>query len=254
MEGALESRLFERHPDGLKLTHAGEETLEFVRRLNDDISELKRHVAGRDQQVSGVVRLTAAEVVGSVVCRALPGLAARHPQLHIELAISDAMANLERHEVDIAVRVADKPPEQLVGSRLGRSAVGLFASQVYVEEHGRDPKSRHHRWVAWPRAVEHKPAFQWLASRYPDRQEVLRVSSAFCVLEAVRSGVGIAPLALAQAAGEGSLTRLELLPQSCSTAVWLLTHREVRQTARVRAVMDYLGHALRDVRAALEGK
>src|SRR5690606_39786198 len=64
---------------------------------------------------------------------------------------------------------------------------------------GDDLKDGAHAWIDWPKAVEHKPAFQWLHDRYPDRRRVLRASSAGGVLHAVKCGLGVAPLACAQA-------------------------------------------------------
>jgi DNA-binding transcriptional LysR family regulator len=113
----------------------------------------------------------------------------------------------------------------------------------YVERYGVDLPSAMHRWVAWPRAVEHKPAFQWLEAQYPERRTALRVNSANAVQQAVKRGVGIAPLAHSQTIDEPSLICLHDLPGQCSTPVWLLTHKDLQKTAKIRAALDAFGNA-----------
>lgn len=245
LEQALGTRLFERHPTGLKLTRAGEEAAHFGTHLEDEVRDLKIRLARQEQEVQGVLRMTSAEVIGDLTCQLAAQLLQSYPRLELDLKISDAMISVERHEVDVAVRVADAPPENLVGQRVGRSAVGLYASDGYLERFGHDMDAPEHRFVEWPAVIKHKPAFQWLDKHYPRRHKITHCNSANAVLSCVRAGLGIAPLGMAQAVGASDLTLLRRLPADCSTAVWLLTHRDLRNTARVRAALDFLADAFR---------
>jgi DNA-binding transcriptional LysR family regulator len=245
LETALGAKLFERHPTGLKLTAAGEEAARFGDHLDDELRELQIRVASIDQELSGCIRITCADVIAQLGTRLIQEFLAQHHSIHVELTISDAMMSIERHEVDIAMRVADSPPEDLVGKRVGQSAVGLFASSAYVKAHGSCLSDPGHFFVEWPRGLEHKPAFQWLNHRFKDRSIHVRTNSAGAVLSCCRAGLGVAPLGIAQAVYDADLVLLEKLPESCSTSVWLLTHRDMRETARVRAAMDYLALAFK---------
>lgn len=244
LEEALGAKLFERHPTGLELTSAGEEARDFGVYLEEELRDLCVRLARHDTELSGVLRVTAAEVVASTTTRLIGAFALAHPKISVELRISDAMASLERHEVDVAIRVADEPGESLVGRRVGRSQAGLFASRQYVARRGRDLCDETHSFVEWPRAVQHKPAFRWLEARLPRRSQVVRANSASAVLTCVRAGIGIAPLGLDQGSAEADLVLLERLPPDCATNVWLLTHKDLRATARVRALLDYLSSRL----------
>lgn len=240
LEAALGTRLFERHPTGLELTSAGEEARNFGAHLEEELRDLCARLAQHDTELSGVLRVTTAEVIASSSARLIHSFAILHPKITVELRISDAMASVEKHEVDVAIRVADEPGESLVGRRVGRAQVGLFASAEYVARFGRDLCSAEHGFVEWPRAVRHKPAFRWLEERFPSRREVVRTNSASAVLTCVRAGMGIAPLGMAQGRAEADLVLLERLPPDCATDVWLLTHKDLRATARVRALLDHL--------------
>lgn len=253
LEERLGTQLFERIPEGLRLTGPGREVLRAATAMGERVRELEHRVAGLDSRVHGVVRLTVAEIFGNLICECLAPLIDRNPELELELYATDTMVALEQHAAEVALRVADEPPPTLVGRRLARSAVGLYASTDYIHKHGDDMKHDAARFIAWPRAVEGKPAFKWLSERYPERRHALRANSASGVLQAVKSGLGIAPLACVQAIGEPSLVLLKRLPTSCSTQVWLLTHPQVKDLARVRVVIDHLSHALQARRADIEG-
>ncbi|HSC88174.1 MAG TPA: LysR family transcriptional regulator [Polyangiaceae bacterium] len=239
LEFGLGTRLFERHPTGLRLTHAGEEAAKFGTQLEEEMLELRIRLGNLETEPSGLLRVTCAEVVAATSTRLLGDFLAAHPKITAEFHVSDGFLRVERHEVDIAIRVADSPGDQLTGRKVGASAVGLFASRGYVAARGRTLSEPHHAFVEWPRGVEHKPAFRWLDEHYGARTKVLRANSANAVLGCVRAGLGVAPLGLDQGRAEPDLELLEALPADCSTPVWLLTHRDVRSTARVRAALDY---------------
>ena len=243
LEVALATQLFERHPSGLRLTTVGEEVHDLCGRLEQGVTQVTRRVAGHDQRLEGTLRVTSAEVIGQLTCVCLSEFQKNHPAVTIDLRLSDHMANLQRHEVDVALRVADNPPEDLIGKKIGHAGVGLFASHAYVNQNGSDPRDRGQFFIEWPSALSHKPAFAWLDKRVPERRASARIGSASAALEAVRAGLGISLLGVAQAMNEPNLLLIERLPTSCATPVWLLTHSDLRRTARVRAVMDHLTQA-----------
>lgn len=240
LEAALSTQLFERHPTGLRLTQAGEEVEELCGRLDRGVQDLKRRVAGHDQRIEGTLRVTSAEVIAQLVCSLLSGFQENHPAVSLDLHLSDQMVSLERHEVDVAVRVAEHPPENLFGRKVGYAGVGLFASRSYVEQFGSDPLDPVHRFIEWPSALKHKPAFAWYADRVANRRASVRIFSASAALTALRANMGMSVLGLAQAISHPDLVLIERLPESCATPIWLLTHADLRRAARVRALMDYL--------------
>lgn len=241
LEETLSTQLFERHPTGLCLTQAGEEVEELCGRLDRGVRDLKRRVAGHDQRIEGTLRITAAEVVAQAVCGFLSGFQSKHPAVTLDLHLSDQMASLERYEADVAVRVAEHPPENLFGKKVGHAGVGLFASKSYVEKWGCDPLDPVHRFIEWPSALKHKPAFAWYAERARNRSISARIFSATGALTALRADLGMSVLGLAQAVNQPDLVLIERLPASCATPIWLLTHADLRKAARVRALMEHLG-------------
>jgi DNA-binding transcriptional LysR family regulator len=243
LEQALGTALFERHPTGLRLTSAGEEAAQFGTQIEDELRELQIRLTSRDTELRGLLRITSAEVIADLSCRLVANFVEQHPGIRVDMRVSDAMANVEKHEVDLAIRVADAPPENLVGRRVGRSAVGLFASKIYLERQGSNLDDSGHSFVEWPSAIKHKPAFVWLDAHFPGRNKAASSGSAGGVLSCCRAGLGIAPLGIAQARYYPELVLLQPLPISCSTDVWLLTHKDLRKSARVAKALEFLAQA-----------
>ena len=82
---------------------------------------------------------------------------------------------------------------------------------------------------------------------------VYKVNTVPGLVAAVAAGIGIAPLPCMSAEREPSLIRLSEPNADISGTLWLLTHPELRQSPRVRVVMDFLGAELARHRATMEG-
>ncbi|MBL4633111.1 MAG: hypothetical protein JKY56_04520, partial [Kofleriaceae bacterium] len=74
------------------------------------------------------------------------------------------------------------------------------------------------------------------------------------VLELIRAGVGVGFLPCILASADPNLVRIEPTPPVFSTAIWVLTHHDLRYTGRIRAVMSSLGEAIRDQKSLFEAK
>ena len=137
MERRLGTRLFERMPSGLRPTTAGVEVRELALRLRDDIAALERHIGGRDEGNLGAVRLTAPDAVSEYLLpNVLRALCSAHPQLQIDLLVSNEVLPLAQRTADIALRVTSKPAETLRGRQVGALAMAVYASRQLLPRNG----------------------------------------------------------------------------------------------------------------------
>jgi DNA-binding transcriptional LysR family regulator len=132
IEQKLGVRLFERFRDGYSPTSAGDAAASVAARIAEDVLSLERRLSGQDLRPSGIVRITTTDTVGGLLTRHLSALRAAHPEIGLEIAISNVMANLTRREADIAIRPTPEPPETLVGRRIADIAHAIYGSPDYL--------------------------------------------------------------------------------------------------------------------------
>jgi DNA-binding transcriptional LysR family regulator len=256
--GAIEKdlgvRLFDRFRDGYSATPAGEAAAQLAARFADDFVALERRLSGQDLRPSGIVRITTTDTIWTILMRHLPALRAAHPEIRLEITISNAMANLTRREADVAIRPIPEPPDTLVGRRIADIAHALYAAPAYLARQDSRELAAHH-WVGPDDTLATTVIGRWMRANVPDDRIALRVDALPALRDAARAGMGVALLPCYLGDGDDRLRRT--LPGAVSeirSTLWMLTHNDLRRTARIRAVMEFLATALGSERPLLEGR
>lgn len=258
LEKDLGVRLFERTPSGYVLTGTGEEMLTAATRIEEDVVALDRRISGRDYRLSGVIRVTTTDTLGTRFLS--PHLARFHrqyPEIQLELVISNELFSLTKREADVAIRPTQKPPQDLVGRRLSQVAWAVYGSAGYLRERTppttADDLSRH-CIVSGDDSLANLPAPRWLRDHVPDEKVVHRSNSFLTQLSAVKANIGLAVLPCFVADPEDDLARVLPPVPSLVGELWLLTHRDFRHTPRIRAFMEFAADAVASERSLLEGR
>ncbi|WP_417427251.1 LysR family transcriptional regulator [Hoeflea sp.] len=249
-EETLGVRLFERLPTGYALTVAGEETLGIVERIEADVTTLDRMVTGQDLRLSGTVRITATDMLAFWL---LPGHLRRfrseYPGIELEIIVGNEALNLSRRETDIALRIGNSPPETLVGRRVGTLEFAIYGAPDHCAAHpGADLAQQD--WIGFDNA--HAPLIRQFEKFLPGMRPAVRSNSVACAVRLAKAGLGLALLPCAIADLKPDLIRIADLPETFGLDLWLLTHEDLRHTARIRAVMDFLTPALDESLTATE--
>lgn len=244
-EATLGVRLFNRDRFGLTATPAGEAIAALAKEFDESVAELELKLAGTDLKPSGVVRLTTTDTLISVVERYLAEFRETHPEIVLELVISSAFLNLSRRDADIAIRPTTSPPETLVGFRLGKVTYSVYAAKSLLRR-VEDWQSSELPWIGYDDSLAHLTASKWLAETHPDMAVSMRVNSLMSMAAAARQGVGLAVLPDFLAADGSMLVKLQDLPRSTGTDIWMLTHPELRHVSRIHCVIDYFGPRVRE--------
>ncbi|MGD2133982.1 MAG: LysR family transcriptional regulator [Maricaulaceae bacterium] len=249
LEARLGGALVVRGASGASLTPLGEAIADNVRRMAEEAATVSRLAVGGDQSLAGVVTVSAFEGVGD---RALPKLLApllaAHPELEIQLDVAMRSANLAQREADIAVRLGG-PGEQasLIGKRVAEMGRGLYASTAYLDIRGRSEKAEDlaaHDFVWHPPMGKDRWVKDEAGRHVPPKRIAFRTISGAAMLAATEAGMGIGDLFHWRARGRPGLERvlpkIELKP----TEIWIVTHADIRRSARIRAVFDHLADGL----------
>lgn len=250
LERRLGVRLFERRRDGYAPTPAGEEAVAAAAGTLAGLAELERRLAGRDVRPSGSVRITTTDTLVELVVPALAALRRSNPGITVELVTANAFFSLTRRDADIALRPAAAAPEGLVARRIGEVATAVYASRNLAPEVGGTLAMD---WLVPDDSLGHLGSARWIAAHVATERIVLRASSLTALCAAACAGIGVAPLPCFIGDREPGLERVLSPIRDMASALWLLTHPDLRRTARVRAVLDLLAEHLAPHRRLLDG-
>lgn len=247
LEQALGVTLFTRSVRGLVPTEQARALGESARAMARASEVFVRTASGTPGAVAGVVRISVSDFVGVEV---LPAMLARlrsdHPGLLIEIAMSNTMANLIEQEVDIAVRMHPPRQEALVARKVPAIKLGLFAHADYLAARG-EPRTiddlTEHDLIGPDRSPLDLAGLAHLMPGLDRARFAIRTDSHPAQLAAARAGLGIA--IAHQAIG---LRDPDLRPVLADFAIpaldtWIVTHENLRNVPRVRAVFDHLVEA-----------
>jgi DNA-binding transcriptional LysR family regulator len=255
LEQTLGSTLFAHHQTGYLLTDDGKALFAHAERVEDAVLELERVAMGRDLEAHGVVRLATAENIANfVIIPALPAFMARYPGIILELVTGIGSVNLAKHEADLALRL--KRPEQgnVNIKRLGAQHFGLYASRDYLAAFRATGKSfAEIDLITWADGFAFLPMTGWVNDLLDGRGPRLRTSSLFAQVVAVREGLGAAVLPCFIADGDPVFERIEVSGDPVTQDLWLVIHRDLAASSRVRAVATFIEELISSQRKRFEG-
>lgn len=248
LEAALRVPLFTRSSSGLMPTDVALALRTHAEAMESTADALARAATSFGEDVRGVVRISASDVVGVEV---LPPIVARlrqrHPALTVELALTNRVQDLLRREADIAVRMTRPGQTQLIARHIGGIELGLHAHRDYLARCGtprdagelvRHALIGHDRPTAFIRQI---------AKSFPgfDRGAfALRTDSDLAQLALIRCGAGIGACQAALAKRDPALVRV--LPKAFAGRLdmWVTMHEDLRGSPRCRAAFDALAEGL----------
>ncbi len=238
IEARLGVALFERHRHGYTPTLAGEDLAATAERVQRDIDGVERRLVGQDSRLSGTLRITTTDTLfAGLLSPVCASFRKRHPDIRLEVVISNQRYSLSRREADIALRPTRKPPETLVGRCIGNIKLAAYGQGQ--------------RWSAarTPLPPDSLPIEGWIG---PDvhlgdaalenwmrgKDAAYTLDSLLGVQLALRQGPEMAVLPCYLGDADSALVRLSDPIEALTTPLWLLTHPDLRGVARVRAFME----------------
>jgi DNA-binding transcriptional LysR family regulator len=255
IEQRLGVRLFERHRDGYTPTAAGEDAVALAERLEGEVDQLERRLAGRDTRPSGTVSVTTTDtLLMGALAPVLAAFRASHPEITLEVVVENRFLSLSKRDADVAIRPTSTPPETLVGRRVCRIGTTVYGASAYLATAPSHDELAAHAWVAPDDSLAHLPSARWLRTTLGAVRPVLRINTLLGLLAAAEAGMGLAALPCFLGDAAPRLRRVRPPIDELATELWLLTHRDLRQVARVRALLDFTDRELRRMGDTFEGR
>jgi DNA-binding transcriptional LysR family regulator len=256
LEKALEAKLFDRTPSGFSLTEAGQRLLAHAEAMETAASAIAQNV-GQAAALSGSVRLATMEGLASFyLARRLVDFYASHPGITVELITSTQLLSLTKREADISLSFIRPTGSRLIVRRIGRVGLHLYGAPAYLERHG-TPRSvedlKQHRFVAYLDELVQIPEVLWLYDAIGEPNVVFRSTSMIAQHNAAATGLGLVMSPSFIANGDPRLRRLPIQGVDAKRELWLSTHEDFRDVARVKALMDFVREAVERDQSYLDG-
>lgn len=249
LETDLDTRLFEQTTGGYQLNAAGQALLEAISDIEARLSEVTERVGGADQRIAGPVLITAPDTLSfSILPPMLDELANLYPALNLELVVMNRLVDMPNREADIAIRTCRTPPESLIGRRVGRVSFTPCATSNYIQQQALSvfpPGAHACRFIELDDSFQGTPFHTWLQERMSIGSPRVRVNGFMAAYGLCKAGVGIALLPDYLIDSDPDLQRMPCDSPLASNDVWVLSHADLRNTARVSVVRAFLQEALR---------
>ena len=237
LEQELSATLFDRSTAGWLLTPFGESILGAMEQMDEEVHSIRRHATADRKDLSGHIRVTAVDAcIQSLLLPGLRTFTRDHPEITIDLISSDVAFNLAVHEADIAFRATNEPPPNVLGTRIGNFAVSVYATPQLIKQYATDPDSV--GALTWLGDGHTRP--QWLPRLFPNMTVRCTYNSLSIASDLTRAGMGFAllPCGLGDVAPE--LRRVQPGFHEQGMDFWVLSHIDLRTTARLRIFRDFM--------------
>jgi DNA-binding transcriptional LysR family regulator len=248
LEAKLGARLFDRNQTGYAVTESGAAIHKKAEEVEEAVLSVEREALGRDLHVSGRVRLaTSDELAANLIAPHLGEFRRSHPHVVLEVVARHDLVNLSRREADIALRSARPEQHNLMIRRSGWWKGGLYAAKSYAAAHDLKPGIRNFSnldIITWTEEFAHFRGGPWFAEHARDATVALQANSRRIHHSACKAGIGLAILPCLAADGDPDLICLLPPEQVFVAELYLVTHRDLARTARVRTVIDFFHRAI----------
>lgn len=247
-------RFFERLPNGYEMTEAGHIAQKYAEKVEAEMHDLSREILGRDTRLEGKVLITAPEFFASFL---LPdiilGVRDQHPGLSFDVIPGSAALDLSRREADIAIRATAQPPDASLGRKICDFRFCVYASPGYLE---RNPglTLKQHDWVMLREAPHWLVPRVWKNRQALERSATATFSSVIGASRAAESGLGLLFTSCYMGDLNPGLVPVMKPVGDFTIELWVLTHPDLRQTARVKVCMNYIVEYLKARQHLFEGR
>jgi DNA-binding transcriptional LysR family regulator len=243
MEKSFKARLFQRTRVGYELTPVGAELFQTVSQIEEQLIEADRRVLGRDAEMSGPLRFTSTPIfIDRYLGPHIWNFLANHKDIDFRLICTQSTLSISRREADIAVRIAENPPETLIGRRLGTIAYGVYAAVDHAHAFA-TVEAPENTWIG----LHDEDLNRLIYDTFLPGTRVRHRTDSMAALHAmVGAGLGVSILPCFVADTDPKLVRVvEPVFTDPKFDIWLLYHPDTRHTRRLRLFADFVSDRIR---------
>jgi DNA-binding transcriptional LysR family regulator len=221
--------------------------MKYARDAENSIQTFERSVSGEDDRLSGKIFITApcSSLATDYLVPCISQFCRKHPNIKIDVLVSDEVQDLSKGEADLALRVTSHPPEFLIGLKVCQITWDVYASKMYINNFGR-PKSmkdlENHKLIGSNGSFRHVPAYKHFNELYLPENFVCNASDLLTISALSSQGMGV--VILPSNYKKHKLVKLFKVNLSFDEQLCLLVHPDLRRSALIRAFHDFLYECL----------
>ena len=245
LEQDLGFKLFERGQSGSRLTEVGEALIHDAEGVEQAAIRFANQAASQMRGVSGALRLTTNELVANtMVIPALGAFHQLHPDVRVDLVVTDRPLDLENGEADLAIRTSQAlTASDLVARKICDHDMALYCSRDYAARRGvpaNEAALADHDLIDVSMEMGELPAASWMMRHSGGKAPVTRSNSMSSMVYAVKAGLGVGALPCTIGDIDHDLIRCSDAIAEARATSWIVTRRDLKDTPRVRAFIDFM--------------
>ncbi len=242
-ETILGSKLFKKLQRGYELTGAGEKLFGEGQDIEKDIDRVISQAKGQHDVTQGKLRISQPEIGILNIYPLYAEFKRQNPDITLEIQSTMQAHNVAQQEVDIVFRFSQQPPDLLVGRCLGTIKAKTYASKHYLKQLPKDATPGDYDWIKWqmPKGL---PSTNWLTDNVPNARIVFSTPHMPDVVSAIHSGIGVGFMSSHEAAKYKGLVEMFDGEIIADYKLWMLTHRDLRNSERVKTFMRFMADNL----------
>lgn len=235
-------RVFHKLPTGYKLTVEGKKLLESALAVESTVKQLERKIFGQEMQLEGVLRLTTTDALSRLILAT--HLAAFHqlyPRIQLELSLTSRQLNISNLDADVAIRPATELPESFVGTKLCKIAFAVYGAPSYINGlQGKHPLES----ASWLVMYQGNASLQ-VSELILEEKIVMKTDSFEPLMAAAENKMGLAYLPCFIGDCSGVLQKVDVKIINQNTDLWIMTHNDLENSAKVKAFFDFMEEAIK---------
>jgi molybdate transport repressor ModE-like protein len=249
LEKTLASPLVERRTSGYVLTLAGEELKQSACRIEQELFSFEGEVGGQDNDVAGELRVTAiANMASTVLMPYFARFSAANPKIELNIQVTNNSVRLTEREADVALRQTNKPGETLIGTQLTTVASAVYGERDYCAKIKTGQAAE--KWIGVDCCEYHRT---WTKQAWPSEEHEFFVDETSLTLAAMKHGFGVGFLPCFLGDSEPDLVRFRQPEAQHELGLWLLYHKDLRNTKRVTLFREHMQREIKAASALFEG-
>lgn len=241
LERKQQAPLFERLVGSYSATPLGQSFIQIAAQMEQLEMSAQRRDPFNANALAGPITLSLGEPLFQYfLMNPLSDFQKTHPDIQLTVHCSTAFVDLDNAEADVVIRSTNSPPTHLVGRRFAPYGLSLYANPDYLAN---TPETE----LRWITRTSQSPRPDWLkASPYPHAPVFLQIDEIVSVFKALEQGLGMGRAACFMAEQSEHLIRLDGAEVSPQSEMWVLTHPDLRDLPRIKALMQFLYETFED--------